>query len=216
MKNSSRYYPAFLNLAGRRCVVVGGGPVALRKAGTLLEHGALVEIISPEPCAGLVAAAAGGQVKLTRARYQPGLLGRAVLVVAATDDRAANRRVAEEARAQGALVNSVDDPDGSDFIVPATFSRGDLTIAISTAGRSPALARRLRAKLEAAMGEEYGALAELAGEVRAELKAGGVTVTAEQWQAALDIDRLVALLRDGERKAARAVLTTGLTQGALR
>jgi precorrin-2 dehydrogenase/sirohydrochlorin ferrochelatase len=214
MKQPTPYYPVCLNLAGRRCIVIGGGQVALRKVGTLVEHGAAVEVISPEPCPGLIELAAQGKIRLTHARYHRGALGSALLVVAATDDRAANRSVADDARASGVLINSVDDPDASDFIVPASFSRGDLTIAISTAGRSPALARRMRAKLEAEIGEPYAALAELAGEVRAELKARGVTVSAEQWQDALDLERLISLLRDGCREEAKALLTSALRRGA--
>jgi precorrin-2 dehydrogenase/sirohydrochlorin ferrochelatase len=108
------------------------------------------------------------------------------------------------------LVNVVDVPELSDFIVPSYVLRGDVTLAISTAGRSPALARKLRSQLEEQFGEEYGTLARLAGEVRAEVRKDGAAIDGETWQAALDIDRLLDLIRSGETEKAKAVLLDGL------
>ncbi|MEE8353602.1 MAG: NAD(P)-dependent oxidoreductase, partial [Dehalococcoidales bacterium] len=132
------------------------------------------------------------------------------LAVAASGDDAVNRAVADEARRSGVLVNVVDVPELSDFIVPSYVRRGDITLAISTAGRSPALARKLRRRLEEQFGEEYGALARLVGEVRAEVRQEGTAIDGETWQAALDIDRLLDLIRSGEAEKARAALLDGL------
>lgn len=207
------YYPMFLNISGKRCVVVGGGPVACRKAEMLLEFGGQVLAISPRFCPELEGLAASGQARLLRRSYREGDLEGARVAVAATDDDAANRQVACDARASGALVNVVDDAELSDFIVPSYVHRGDVTLAISTAGRSPALARKLRTRLEEDYGPEYAFLARLLGDVRAELRQRCVKVSGEAWQQALDLDRLLALVRKGEHERARAALLDGLVAG---
>lgn len=204
------YYPIMLDVKGRRCVVVGGGQVALRKAQSLLECGAAVEVISPELCTGLEELASNGSVKVARRPYRRGDLKGAVLVIAAADDSEVNRSVSEEAAASGIPVNVVDVPGLSTFIVPSSLSRGDLTIAVSTGGRSPALARRIRAELEQSFGEEYSLLASLVAEVRSELKKEGIAVAADVWQEALDLDALLELLRSGRRDAAKQRLSESL------
>ena len=130
--------------------------------------------------------------------------------MAATGDDSVNRAVADEAGRLGVFVNVVDVPDLSDFIVPSYVHRGDVTLAISTAGRSPALARKLRERLEEQFSEEYAALARLVGEVRAEVRQDGVAIDGETWQAALDIDRLLDLIRGGEAEKAKTILLEGL------
>ena len=136
-----RYYPIFLNIRGKRCVVVGGGPVALRKVNILLEHEANVEVISPELCPELSQLAKSRAIQVLQRNYNGGDLQGVFIAIAATDDGEINNKVAEEARAKGVLVNVVDDLEHSDFIVPSQFRRGDIAIAVSTAGKSPALAR---------------------------------------------------------------------------
>ncbi|HUU08288.1 MAG TPA: hypothetical protein VMW61_02065, partial [Dehalococcoidales bacterium] len=111
------------------------------------------------------------------------------------------------------LVNVVDDAQNSDFIVPSCLRRGDVTIAVATAGRSPALARKIRTRLEKDFGEEYAALAQLIDEVRAEVKKRGITVGGDDWQEALDLDELTKLLRKGEREKARALILSRLKAG---
>jgi precorrin-2 dehydrogenase/sirohydrochlorin ferrochelatase len=150
-----RYYPVFLNLHGRPCVVVGGGEVAERKVRALLRAAARVRIVSPELTARLARLAAQKKISVTRRRYRQGDLKRAFVVFAATDDPATQRAVREHAQAVGALVNVADDRQRSTFLVPASFARGDLQVAISTSGASPALARRLRQQLQARLGREY-------------------------------------------------------------
>ena len=189
------HYPVFLDVHGMRCLVVGGGPVACRKAKTLLEHGAAVTVVSPELCPEMRDLAKGTDVHLVVGEYDEGSVQDVFLVIAATDDAGVNRRVAAEARERGALVNVVDDLDSSGFIAPSYLRRGAVTIAISTGGASPALARRIRAKLETEFGPEYASLASLLSEVRTELKDRGVTVPGDTWQAALDLEPLLELVR---------------------
>jgi precorrin-2 dehydrogenase/sirohydrochlorin ferrochelatase len=206
------YYPVFLNIREKRCVVCGGGRVALRKVQALLACGAVVEVISPDSCPELRALAESGEILLHARAYQPGDLGGARLVVAATDDRDVNMTIAREANQSGCPVNAVDDADSSDFIVPSVLRRGDITIAVSTGGQSPALARKLCARLGAELGAEYAGLASLVGEVRAEMKTKGLKVDEDTWQRALDLELLPGLIRDGRLQEARAALTRRLTK----
>jgi precorrin-2 dehydrogenase/sirohydrochlorin ferrochelatase len=164
------YYPMMVDLAGRRCLVVGGGRVAERKIALLLVCGADVEVVSPTITQKVEELAARKAIRLARRPVVPADLTRAFLVFAATDDAQVNRTVAEEIRGVGGLVNVADAPEASNFLVPSVVRRGDLTIAISTAGGSPALAKRLRQRLEATVGPEYeaflGALRQLRAQAR--------------------------------------------------
>jgi precorrin-2 dehydrogenase/sirohydrochlorin ferrochelatase len=160
-------YPIALDLSGRRAVVVGGGEVALRKARALADAGAHVRVVAPTLVAGFTE---DGRFECLAARYERHHLEGALVAVAATDDEAVNRRVAEDARAVGVLVNVVDRPELCDFIGPAQVRRGDLLIAISTGGAAPSLARRLRERLEKEFGPEYATLLEVLREVREDLK----------------------------------------------
>lgn len=147
-----RYYPAFIDLAGKKAVVVGGGSVAARKVSTLLKAGAVVTVISPELTAGLRRMVSDGKVSHVSRPYRRGDLKGAFLAVAATDSEEVNRMVAGHAPS---LCNVADSPDLSNFIVPSTVDRGDLCIAISTSGASPALARSIRLELERIYGPEF-------------------------------------------------------------
>ncbi len=209
-EQSASYYPVFLKLRGRRCAVIGGGEVALRKVRSLLEHGASVSVISPELCPELSDLAAKGQVRVLWRNYEAGDLRGVFIAVAATDDAKVNQELLKEARESKALVNAVDDPENCDFIVPSSLRRGDVTIAVSTSGRSPALARKIRTRLEAEFGEEYAALALLLDETRRWIKREGLKTSNDRWQAALDLDRLTGLLRTGKREQAKNALLTGL------
>jgi len=204
------YYPIFLNVAGKKCVIVGGGQVALRKAEALLDRGAVVQAISPDFCSELDRLAENGKITSLQRNYRSGDLHGAFIAIAATDDRGVNLAVAKHARETAVPVNVVDDPDNSDFIVPSCIRRGDVTIAISTAGRSPALARKIRSRLEKELGEEYAALAMLIDEVRSEIKEKGIKFSGDDWQKALDLDTMLDLLKQGHREKARAVLLENL------
>lgn len=204
------YYPVMLNLQDKKCIVFGGGEVALRKVKMLRDFGAEVTVISPALCPGLAGLADRKAINALRRHYQPGDLKGVFIAIAATDDRNVNTTIANEARELGVLVNVVDVPELCDFIVPAYVRRGDVTIAVSTAGKSPALARKIRARLEQEFGEEYAALAQLVGEVRNELKELNTEADGETWQEALDLDLLIALLKKGEAGKARAILLNSL------
>ncbi|MFA4837414.1 MAG: bifunctional precorrin-2 dehydrogenase/sirohydrochlorin ferrochelatase [Dehalococcoidia bacterium] len=205
------YYPVFLDIKGKRCVVIGGGTVALRKVSMLLDHGALPEVISPNLCAELDALVADGRVKTIRREYEPGDLEGAFVVVAATNDNRTNEMVAREAKELGILINVVDVPKLSNFIVPSYLRHGDLTVAVSTNGKSPALARKIRRELEKNFGQEYAMLTSLVEEVRSELKERGIVVSGEAWQRALELDPLLDLLRRGRREEAKKSLLDKLT-----
>ncbi len=210
----SAYYPVSLNVTGRRCVVVGGGQVALRKATSLLECEARVTVVSPEACAGLADLAAQGRIEIVRRAFRNGDLAGVWLAIAATSDSRTNRQVAAEGAKTKTLVNIVDDAEDSDFIVPASVRRGDITIAVSTSGASPALARQIRSRLETRFGEEYAVLARLVREVRAGLIESGVRHDPEAWQAALRLDELLALIRGGDLERAKARLLASLKTAA--
>jgi len=160
------YYPINLKLEDRPCVVIGGGNVALRKVRSLLACGGRVKVISPELCPGLRSLAGEGEVQWLRRGYRAGDLEGAFLVIAATDDEEMNARVASEAKERGVLLNVVDDPERCGFIVPATVQRGDLVITVSTSGKSPMLARKIREELERRFGPEYGPYVDFLGRVR--------------------------------------------------
>ena len=211
-KESSHYYPISLDLSGKKCVVVGGGLVALRKVKVLLEHGASVEVISPDLCPELRHLGKEGTVQILSREYVQGDLEGALIAMAVTDQREANTKVAEEARERGILVNVADDLQHSDFILPSYLCRGDITIAVSTGGKSPALARRIRTKLEQDFGAEYASLVLLVAEVRSELKQRGANVDNEDWQEALDLDWLIKMIQSGRGEEAKTTLLSNLEQ----
>lgn len=203
------YYPVYLNLTGRRCLVVGGGTIGQRKAEGLLAADADVTVVSPGLTPELRALHGAGRIRWIERAYRPGDLEGYELCMVATDDGAANAGVAREGRERGVWVNASDDPPNCDFILPSILRRGDLQIAVSTGGRSPALARKVREELEAHVGEEYAELAVLAGEVRDAERAEGRMFDTRVWLAALTPSVRV-LLRDGRRAEARARLIEGL------
>lgn len=203
------YYPIFLELAGRPCLVIGGGEVAQRKAEGLLQAGAWVRVISPALTPALEALKAEGRLDHVAREYREGDLEGCELCLVATDDRSVNARVAREGRRRRVWVNISDDPRSCDFILPSVVRRGEVVVAASTGGASPALARRLREELEAYLSEEIPALAELLREVRQELRKGGISVEADAWQRAID-GRLRALLAQGRYGEAKARLLASL------
>lgn len=204
-------YAAMLRLAGQRCVIVGGGTVAARKLGPLLAAGAEVVVIAPEIGPAIERAALEGRVELARRAYRRGDLGSAALAFVATDSRAVNAAVADEARRQGIPVNVADDPAGSTFHVPAVLRRADLTVAISTDGRSPAFARRLRQEIEQVLTPQRLALLDLYAELRAELAEAGRPTAEAAWDA---VDgQALQLLREGRRSEAEQLVRRSLAIG---
>jgi precorrin-2 dehydrogenase/sirohydrochlorin ferrochelatase len=200
------YYPLFLNIQGKKSVVVGGGKVAIRKIEKLLECGAKVTVVSPTLHQDLTRFVKNKTIRLIKREYELGDLNGAAIVIAAADAEEINQRVAEEAKNRGVLVNVVDSPERSNHIIPSFFRRGGLTIAVSTGGVSPALAKKIRAKLEKSFGVEYASLLSLIGEVRSGIKREGYILDAETWQDILDIDLLIRLLKAGALEKAKTIL----------
>ncbi len=168
------YYPIFLEIRGAPCLVVGGGEVAARKTEGLVGAGAAVTVISPKVTESLGRLIDNGQVRHLKRPFQRGDTSGARLVIAASSERGTNKEVLEEARASGIPVNAADDPAGSAFIVPSVIRRGDLTVAVSTGGKCPALSRRVRLEIEKAIGPEYGPLLGVMGRLRESLLKKGL------------------------------------------
>ncbi len=166
-----RYYPAYLDIQGRRCLVVGGGQVGTRKVGTLLQCGAKVTVISHEATSELRSMAAQGRVNLQLRDYRSDDLDQMFLVIGATDDQDLNRRIHRDAEAAQRLCNIADQPELCNFVLPSIINQGNLSIAISTAGKSPAFAKFLRRQLQGQFGPEYGRMLDLMGAVRSRLLA---------------------------------------------
>lgn len=164
-----KYYPVFLDIRDKVCVVIGGGEVALRKAERLLDCGAKVSIISPKLVPELAALKDKNLITHIAAEYSGDLIDKAALIIGATDDEKTNSRISNDARSKGIPVNIVDDPQKCDFILPSLVQRGDLTIAIGTGGKSPALARHLREELETKYGKEYEILLNILGNLRTKM-----------------------------------------------
>jgi siroheme synthase-like protein len=165
--SEKHYYPVFLDLAGRRCLVVGGGPVALEKASGLLEAGATACVVAPSVVDDLRRL----PVEVLEREYESGDLDGCFLVIAATSDAAVNRRVRADAEARSIPCNVADVPELCSFILPAVHREGPIAIAVSTGGASPALAQRIRAELATRYGPEHAELARLLRALRPWAKA---------------------------------------------
>src|SRR2546423_2017868 len=200
-------YPVALELAGRRCVVTGGGPEAERKARALLEAEADVVVIAPVVTDRLGDLVRRGELTHILRPYERGDLAGAFLVIAADDDRAARAEVFAEAEAQRVLCNAVDDVEHCHFAVPSIVRRGELLVAISTGGRAPALAKRLRRRLTAELGWEWEALVDVLGEVRAETlppRTADFATWAARWRDVLEHEEeLLDLLAEGRIEEVR-------------
>jgi siroheme synthase-like protein len=188
--------------------VIGGGGVAERKVLTLLASGARVTVISPVLTKKLSYLAAAGAIHHRRRRWRPDDLKEAFLIITTTNDRKANAGIARWAHAASRLVNVADDPARCNVIAPAVITRGDLIIAVSTSGKSPALARRIRRELERSFGAEYGRFLKLLGQVREQVRARIPSIARRRriLQRLVGSD-LLGLLRQGK---------TGLTQRRIR
>jgi siroheme synthase-like protein len=196
------YYPVSLNVEGRACLVVGGGPVAARKALGLLGCGAIVTVIAPDICPAM---AELGPLHIERRPYAAGDATAYRLVVTATGIPAVDGAVFADAEAAGVWVNSADDSAHCSFILPSVHRDGAVTIAVSTAGQSPALASWLRAQLGAQYGTELGPLAELLGRARQRMHDAGRSTELVDWAALLD-GPLPGLAREGRWDEAKALV----------
>lgn len=194
-------YPVALEVAGRRCVVFGSGPIGQARAMALLEAGAEVTVIDRP--------------------YEEGDLAGVFLAVSATGNAAETARIFAVAEQEGVLLNAVDDPAHCHFAVPAVLRRGDLTVTVATGGRAPGYARQLRDELSRTIGAEYGTIVDLIGAVRDELRAQRAAPTsgsaadfdrwATRWRDALEHD-LIGLVRAGRIGEARTLLQAALTE----
>ena len=203
------YFPIYLDMQQRPCLVVGGGAVAERKIASLLEAGANVTVVSPDITDNIARWWKQGSIHLQARRYRAGDTVGFRIVFAATDDADLNDVVFRECRNSGVWINAADDPGRCDFILPSVLRRGELAIAISTGGESPALARTIREELEFYFTGEYDSLVKLASEVRSELRAKGISLPFENWQRALTGDVRQLLMR-GDLGRAREVFLKDL------
>ena len=193
-------YPVNLRVRGLRCLVVGGGQVALNKTDGLLEAGAVVDVIAPD----VVPELAGRPgVTVRRRTYRSGDVEGYRLVVAATSRAEVNAEVYRDGEAAGVWVNSADDPDHCSFTLPSRLRRGPLLVTCSTGGHSPALSRWVRQRLEDEIGPEYETLLCLLSEARDRIRAAGVHTEGLAWQDVLD-SGMLELIRSGETGQAQA------------
>lgn len=199
------YFPIFLDLQDRRCLVIGGGVVGERKAEALLQAGAEVTIISPQLTDRLSVWAEEHKIVHIGRKYRSGDLVGFALIFVATDDSTISEVVQKEGRARGIWVNAADDPTHCDFILPSILRRGELVIAVATGGLSPALSRSIREELEQYLTEDYGVLLQIVAEVRETLKRSSRRPSGEVWGKALD-GEFRRLVERGEVEKAKSVL----------
>ena len=199
-----KYYPVFLDIQNKKCVVVGGGEVAARKAERLLDCGAKVLVISPKLSPDLAGLKEKNVISHIAAEYQGDLIDGAALIIGATDDEKTNARISLDAGSKGIPVNIVDDPQKCDFILPALVQSGDLAIAIGTGGKSPALARHLREELEAGYGSEYEILLNILGNLRGKMaKNAGV---GKDWFDSLMAAGILDSIKDRDMKQVKEIV----------
>lgn len=202
-----RYFPIFLDVDRADVLIVGGGQVCTRKAGTLMRYGARLTIVAPRVTAEIESWEREGRLTVRRKSYDAGDLGNARLVIASTDQESVNEAVSRDCRSRGIPVNVADVPALCDFIVPAVVDRGSVQIAISTGGSSPALARRIRETIEREIGPEYDEVADLLGSLRADAKATLPTdADRKRFFQSIVESQVLELLRRGDRKPALELL----------
>jgi siroheme synthase-like protein len=203
-------YPVNLMVAGRRCLVVGGGPIALRKVIGLVEAGARVHVIAREVSTDIRALE---DVTWEERPYRPGDVAGFRLAVSATDDPEVNRTVLEDAETHGVWLNSADDPENCSFTLPAVLRRGEVSIAVSTGGRSPAMAAWLRDQLATSIGPEYSVLLDLLAEAREAVRRHGLATEGLDWHRLLDSD-ILEVIRGGRIERARELVQAWLSSSS--
>lgn len=206
------YYPVYLNLRGRRCVIIGGGAVAEGKIARLLDSGAEICVVSPDATPGIRQFVADGAVRWEERKYKYGDLEGAFIAIAATNVREVNRRIFEEANERAVMLNAVDDPPNCSFIAPSIVQRGPVTLAVSTGGVSPALARKLRESLQASDDLAWADLSSVMAVVRSHLREEGLlsSIAPQRWQCCITRE-LLAMAQDGRDAEAAETLIAGLT-----
>ena len=199
------FYPVFLNLTGRRCVIIGGGQIAEGKISKLLDSGAKIIVISPDATQGIRGFAERGQIEFDLRKYQEGDLQGAFLVIAATNDRVVNQEIFEEAEKQGILLNAVDDMPRCSFIAPSIVEKGPVTVAISTGGASPALARKLRENMEVSSALDWADATGVLSKARQIIKDKQIAVDPQRWQCCMT-DELLTMIQAGHENEALDLL----------
>jgi len=209
-----RYYPVHLDIQNRKCLIVGGGAVGTRKVSTLLECGARVTVVSPDPTPELVRLASAGTITLIKRAYQSNDINGMLLVIGATDDESLNWQISQDANEADILCNIADRPEVCNFILPSIVRRGDLVITISTSGKSPALAKHLRQQLEKQFGEEYADFLLLMGAVRKKLlsRAHEPEAHKDLFHKLID-SNLIALMQQGKKEEINSLLYKILGKG---
>ncbi len=197
-------YPIFVETKGRRVIVIGGGHVGAEKVRGLLNGEADVTVIAPDLLPELREHADAGRIRHIAREYREGDLDDGYeFIMVATDDGAINAAVSAAGKKRGIWVNAADDPKNCDFILPAVVRKGKITLAASTSGASPALARRLREELDDYLTEDMPALADLLADVRQEVRKRGIKIENDTWQQAIDgqLRVLLAQRRYGQARA---------------
>jgi|TARA_B100001971_G_C18106268_1_gene491683 precorrin-2 dehydrogenase/sirohydrochlorin ferrochelatase len=215
------YYPVFLDLRHRKCIVIGGNKTSEEKVLSLLDFGAVVEIISPDITPGLRKIEDGKTLTWTQRTYETGdLAGAFIAIVADTTNSEINQSASEEARQRNIPLNVVDLTQLCTWIAPAIVKKGDIIIAASTGGSSPALARKLREQLERGSNllsrhevMDFADLAPFLAEARRELGRRGIKLNADHWQACMT-DDLVDLVKSGNHIKVKETLLDSLLEGA--
>ncbi len=209
-----KYYPAYLDVSRRNCIVVGGGCVAARKVETLLECGAAVTVISPELTERLSELFKKKRISWKNRPFAASDLTGAFLVIGATNDKNLNRQIHADAKKSGALCNIADHPELCDFILPSLVKKGDLVIAVSTTGKSPAYAKKLKKCLESRLGEEHALFLKLMGAIREKFLRDRQTshLNKPVFKKLVDAG-LVEMIRDNDEKAINETLNKILGTG---
>lgn len=209
-----KYYPVHLDINNRNCLVVGGGGVGTRKVKTLLDCGARVTVVSPQVSPQLRGLAASGDIILKERSYQSDDLSNMFLVIGATDDEKLNKQISSDADRLNTLCNIADRPEVCNFILPSIVHRDDLVITISTSGKSPALAKKLRKSLENQFGKEYGTLLRLMGAIRKKLLQQAHEPEAHKplFEQLINSD-LIGMIQEGEVEKIDSLLLDVLGEG---
>jgi siroheme synthase-like protein len=213
-RRSLRGYPVNLVVAGRRCVVVGGGRIAARKIDALLAAGARVHVVAPKLGDEVRALRDDRRITVDEREFQPEDLDDAWLATTTADDPDVNRAVFEAGEARRLWVNSADDPDNCSFTLMSVVRRGDVVVTIGTDGRSPALAAWLKERLGAELGPEYETLLEMLSEEREAMRAAGRSSEDADWQRALD-SGMLELIRAGRVSDAKELLRSCLSSSSV-
>lgn len=206
LRKAPTYYPVYLNLQGKLCVIIGGGRIAEGKISKLLDSGCRVGVVSPRVTPGIREMADRGDIELQERKYQRGDLEGAFIAIAATDISSVNQEIFDEAESLGVLLNAVDDPPRCTFIAPSIVERGPVTLAISTGGASPALARKLRESLAGAPELEWADATNVLTRARKHLKANCVAVDPQRWQCCLTPELLDLAKSGREDEALKSLL----------